>query len=94
MGEVLLDPTDRVDRGEKVFAPRLETLAGTTVGLLDINKSKGVYFLDRLEEVLRTQYGVTEVLRRKKVSPGRMMSEQLKTELVNKCDAVIEALSD
>ena len=51
MGEVLLDPTDRVDRGEKVFAPRLETLTGKTVGLLDINKSKGVYFLDRLEEV-------------------------------------------
>ncbi|MSQ47981.1 MAG: hypothetical protein EXR78_06270 [Deltaproteobacteria bacterium] len=94
MGEVLLDPTDRVDRGEKGFAPRLDTLAGKTVGLLDINKSKGVYFLDRLEEVLRTQYGVTEVLRRKKVSPGRMMSEQLKTELVDKCDAVIEALSD
>ena len=94
MGEVLLEPTDRVDRGKKVFAPRLDTLAGKTVGLLDINKSKGVYFLDRLEEVLRTQYGVTEVLRRKKVSPGRMMSEQIKTELVEKCDAVIEALSD
>jgi hypothetical protein len=94
MGELLLDPTDKVDRGEKTFAPRLDTLTGKTITLLDINKSKGVYFLDRIEEVLREQYGVKEVLRRKKSSPGRMASPELKVELKEKCDAVIEALSD
>jgi hypothetical protein len=94
MGEMLLDPTDKVDRGEKSFAPRLDTLAGKTVGLLDINKAKGVFFLDRVEEVLRAQHGVKDVLRRKKSSPGRLASEQLKADLLEKCDAVIEALSD
>jgi hypothetical protein len=94
MSDVLLDPTDKVDRGQKAFAPRLDTLDGTTVGLLDINKSKGVYFLDRIEEVLRTRYGVKEVLRRKKVSPGRLASAEIHAELREKCDAVIEALSD
>jgi len=94
MSDILLDPTDKVDRGQKTFAPRLDTLDGTTIGLLDINKAKGVHFLDRIEEVLRTRYGVKEVLRRKKVSPGRLASEQIHTELREKCDAVIEALSD
>ena len=94
MSDILLDPTEKVDRGQKVFAPRLDTLDGTTIGLLDINKSKGVYFLDRIEETLRTRYGVKEVLRRKKVSPGRLASAQLQEELREKCDAVIEALSD
>ncbi len=94
MGELLLDPTDRVERGPKVLAPRLETLAGKTVGLLDINKAKGAFFLDRLEEVLRERYGVKEVLRRKKVSPGRLASEALRAELRQQCDAVVEALSD
>ena len=94
MGEVYLDPTDQVERGQKSFAPRLDTLVGKTVGLLDINKSKGVYFLDRVEEVLREQYGVKEVLRRKKVSAGKIASEQLKQDLRENCDAVIEALSD
>ena len=94
MGEVFLDPTDKVDYGEKAFAPRLDTLAGKTIGLVDINKAKGVFFLDRLEEVLRERYGVKDVLRRKKTSPGRLVPEAVKTELREKCDAVIEALSD
>jgi len=94
MDQVFLDPTDQVERGQKSFAPRLDTLVGTTIGLLDINKSKGVYFLDRIEEVLRERYGVKEVLRRKKVSAGKLASTELKQELREKCDAVIEALSD
>ena len=31
MGDVLFDPTDKVERAPKAFAPRLETLAGKTV---------------------------------------------------------------
>jgi hypothetical protein len=77
-----------------VFAPRLETLAGTTIGLLDISKSKGAFFLDRVEEILRNQYGVKEVLRRMKPTVTRPAPESIKTELTEKCDAVVEALSD
>lgn len=94
MDQVFLDPTDQVERGQKSFAPRLDTLVGKTIGLLDINKAKGAYFLDRVEEVLRERYGVKEVLRRKKVSAGKMASPELKQELREQCDAVIEALSD
>ena len=94
MGEMFLDPTDKGDYGAKAFAPRLDTLAGKTIGLLDINKAKGSFFLDRLEEVLRERYGVKDVLRRKKSSPGRLVPEAVKAELQEKCDAVIEALSD
>jgi hypothetical protein len=91
---LLLDPTSQVERTKKDFAPRLETLAGKTIGLLDINKAKGEFFLDRLEEILRGQYGVKEVLRRRKLTPGRTVPVDVKKELEEKCDAVIEALSD
>ncbi len=91
---LLLDPTSQVERTKKDFAPRLESLAGKTVGLLDINKAKGEFFLDRLEEILRQQYGVKEVLRRRKLTPGRTVPVDVKKELEEKCDAVIEALSD
>ena len=94
MDQIFLDPTDVVERGTKSFAPRLDTLMGKTVALLDINKAKGSYFLDRLEEVLRERYGVKEVLRRKKVSAGKLVPEQVKQEVLEKCDALIEALSD
>ena len=91
---LLLDPTSQVEQTKKDFAPRLETLAGKTIGLLDINKAKGEFFLDRLEEVLHEQYGVKEVLRRRKLTPGRTVPVDVKKELEEKCDAVIEALSD
>lgn len=94
MGDILLDPTDVVEREHKAFAPRLETLAGKTVGLLDISKSKGAFFLDRVEEVLREQYGVKDVLRRMKPTVTRPAPEPIRVELREKCDAVIEALSD
>ena len=42
---LLLDPTSQVERTKKDFAPRLESLAGKTVGLLDINKAKGERWL-------------------------------------------------
>lgn len=94
MGDILLDPTDKVERSQKAFAPRLESLAGTTIGLLDISKSKGSFFLDRVEEILREQYGVKDVLRRMKPTVTRPAPEPIKAELTEKCDAVIEALSD
>ena len=94
MGETFLDPTDKVERAQKTFAPRLDTLAGKTIGLLDISKSKGSFFLDRVEEVLRQQYGVTDVLRRMKPTVTRPAPQPIKAELTEKCDAVIEALSD
>jgi hypothetical protein len=94
MGDILLDPTDKVERSQKAFAPRLDTLAGTTLGLLDISKSKGAFFLDRVEEILREQYGVKDVLRRMKPTVTRPAPEPIKAELTEKCDAVIEALSD
>ena len=75
---LLLDPTSQVERTKKDFAPRLETLAGKTIGLLDINKAKGEFFLDRLEEILREQYGVKEVLRRRKLTPGRTVPVESK----------------
>lgn len=94
MADMLLDPTDKVERGQKAFAPRLDTLTGKTIALLDISKAKGSFFLDRVEEILRSQYGVKEVLRRMKPTVTRPAPEPLKAELIERCDAVIEALSD
>jgi hypothetical protein len=94
MGDILLDPTDKVERVAKAFASRLDSLAGKTIGLLDISKAKGSFFLDRVEEVLRERYGVKDVLRRMKPTVTRPAPAPLKAELTEKCDAIIEALSD
>jgi hypothetical protein len=94
MGDILLDPTDKVERTKIVFAPRLDTLAGKTIGLLDISKAKGSFFLDRVEEMLREQHGVKDVVRRMKPTVTRPAPVPLQAELCEKCDAIVEALSD
>jgi len=94
MGEILLDPTDQVEREQKRLAPRLEALSGKTICLLDISKPKGSFFLDQVEELLRERYGVKEVVRRKKPTIARPAPDELRSEIVQHCEAVIEALSD
>jgi hypothetical protein len=73
--------------------PRLETLRGKKIGLLDISKPGGSIFLDRLQELLTTQYGVTEVARAKKPTYTKNAPPQVIDQLRG-LDAVIEGLAD
>jgi hypothetical protein len=57
-----LDPTDSVAVPHRT-APRLETLAGRTITLLDISKAKGNHLLDRLEELLLERAHPREIFR-------------------------------
>ena len=93
MAEEILDPMGFGRQATKSLAPRLTDLRGKTVGLLDIGFPNGNLFLDRLEELLKERYGVAEVIRRAKPSPARPAKQEVREELVSRCDAVIEALS-
>jgi hypothetical protein len=73
--------------------PRLASLRGKRIGLLDISKPGGSVFLDRLEELLRNKYGVSEVVRAKKPTYTKNAPQQLIDELRG-LDAVVEGLAD
>jgi hypothetical protein len=73
--------------------PRLAALAGKRIGLLDISKSGGSFFLDRLEEIFKTKYGVTEVVRVRKPTYTKNAPQQV-IEQLRALDAVVEALAD
>ena len=72
---------------------RLASLKGKKIGLLDISKPGGRFFLDRLEEILRTKYGVAEVLRTKKATFSKNAPSQI-IEQLRGMDAVVEGLAD
>ena len=91
--EEFLDPTDSVAVPRKT-APRLETLEGKTITLLDISKAKGNHLLDRVEELLRERAHPEDVVRRKKPTFARPAPEDLRQEILKNSDAVIEALAD
>lgn len=72
---------------------RLPSLAGKRIGLLDISKSGGSFFLDRLEKILREQYHAAEILRASKPTFSKNAPDPV-IEQLRVADAVIEALAD
>ncbi|HZS25796.1 MAG TPA: hypothetical protein VFB76_01090 [Candidatus Angelobacter sp.] len=72
---------------------RLASLTGKKIGLLDISKPGGSFFLDRLEEILRSRYGAAEVIRARKPTYTKNAPPQI-IEQLRSLDAVIEGLAD
>jgi hypothetical protein len=72
---------------------RLGSLAGKTIGLLDISKSGGSFFLDRLEKILYERHGVADVVRARKPTFTKTAPPQV-IEQLRTLDAVIEGLAD
>ena len=72
---------------------RLSSLAGKRIGLLDISKPGGSFFLDRLEEILRTRYGAAEVIRARKPTFAKIAPAPIIDQLRG-LDAVVEGLAD
>jgi hypothetical protein len=95
MPTVLVNPLDETPRVAGKAAPRLDTLAGKTIALLDISKPGGSVFLDRLERLLRERYGVAAVVREAKPAftkpaPPEVLDRIHRAQVA----AVIEALAD
>jgi hypothetical protein len=89
---VLLDPTGERAPAERRRLDRPATLDGLTVGLLDISKPRGDVVLDRLEQLLADR-GV-RVLRYKKPTFTKPAPVDLRHEIAQHCQVVIEALAD
>ena len=73
--------------------PRLASLKGKRIGLLDISKPGGSFFLDRLQELLLTRYQAGEVVRVKKPTYTKN-APPVVIEQLRGMDAVVEALAD
>ena len=95
MPTTLVNPLDETLRVVSKPAPRLASLAGKTIGLLDISKPGGSVFLDHLEHLLKLRYGVASVVRAIKPTFTKPAPDAVIEKLADaKCDAVIEALAD
>jgi hypothetical protein len=88
----VLDPTGERRPPDRAPLPRPASLRGRTVGLLDISKARGDVVLDRLDELLRAD-GVT-VRRYRKPTFARIAPVDLRHEITEQCEVVIEALAD
>ena len=90
----LYDPTAAPTQTVAPLAARVTNLNDKVIGMLDISKPKGKAFLDRLEERIRADFQPRDVIRRMKPTFTRPAPEEVRKELEQKCDIVIEALAD
>jgi hypothetical protein len=91
-GITILDPTSERVVAERTRLARPESLAGLSVGLLDISKPRGDIFLNRLAERL-TELGA-DVKRYRKPTFTKPAPVDLRHEIATNCHVVIEALAD
>ena len=87
-----LDPTGERSPIERRRLPRLDSLTGKRIALLDISKPRGDRFLDRLEQHLIDRGAVVE--RFAKPTFTKPASLDLRQQIASRCDAVLEALAD
>ena len=92
MTRTVLDPTGELAPTARQLSTRPASLAGKTVGLLDITKARGDVFLSRLGELL-VEKGLT-VQRYAKPTFTKPAPIDLRHEIAQQCDVVIEALAD
>ncbi len=89
----ILDPTDERVPVERQLTPRSGEVSGI-VGLLDIRKPRGDVFLDRLDEQLQTKLPGVEIRRYTKPTFTKPCPDDLRLQIKDECDFVVEALAD
>ena len=90
MGLTILDPTREAEPQTRPLAPR--DGAPRRIALVDIRKPRGDVFLDELETLLRERGH--EVERTQKPTFTKPAPADLRKEVAERCDAIIEALAD
>ena len=90
----LLDPTSQGDVPAKFLSPRLDSLDGKVMGLLNITKNGSDIFLDRIAELMQERFDLAEVIHVNKPTFTRPAPTELIAELAEQADFVIEGLAD
>ncbi len=91
---VLVNPTTQAIVAPFDGAPRLPTMAGTRLGIIDDSKRNADTLLEELVDLLRTRYEISDVKWHRKPSASRAADPQAIKELAQDCDAVIIAIGD
>jgi hypothetical protein len=91
---VLISPVNEATVAESSMAPRLLSLRGKRVGLLDNSKSKAGKMLDTVAAILNAQYGFTDIVRHRKPSASKPAAPEAIKELATTCDLVVVGVGD
>ena len=89
----VLDPRVEPEGGAVQLAAALPTLDGAVVALLDNAKIGTGRFYDFVAEILASEYGVREFIRRRKPDASRPVTHEMLAEM-SAADALVSAIGD
>jgi len=90
---VILDPTNERAPVQRQLSARHGSVSGI-VGLLDIRKPRGDVYLNRIDEQLQATLPGIEVRRFTKPTFTKPCPDDLRLQIKDECDFVVEALAD
>ena len=94
-GRLILDPTgDAEQSSDSTLAPRLASLDGKTLGLLNNGKPNGSVLLEEIGVYLRRQYRLRDVLTFTKGYFGTPVERTQVEEIMATCSFAIAAIGD
>jgi hypothetical protein len=95
MPNPILDPTGRTSgRRAGVLAPRLATLRGATIGLLENTKQNAALLLEDVGRLLMERHGARAYALWTKPSFAVPAPDELVEEMARKCDVAITGVGD
>lgn len=91
---VVLDPTAATKHDRWLPAGRLHSLDGKVIGLLNNGKRNADLILQRIDEILRTEYGIKEAVHMTKPDVSRVIPDSFADDMANRFDAVVTGIGD
>jgi hypothetical protein len=90
---IVLNPTAESETQPNQLAPRLSSLQGRKLGVLDNRKANADRLFDLVETILRERYAAEVVVRCQKPDFSRPAPDAMLQEL-RECEAVITGVGD
>lgn len=95
VGRLILDPTGAGDlASDTTLAPRLTSLAGKTLALLDNGKPNGSVLLAEIGSYLKTEYRLRDVVMFTKSYFGTPVERTQVEEILATCNFAVAAIGD
>ena len=92
VAHTLVDPTTKPIIPEFVPAPRLESLSGARLGLIDDAKDGARELLEEIADVLNERHGVSSVFYHRKPSASKPADPDVIRQVAESCDYVVVAI--
>jgi len=90
----LVDPAAEVEATSIAIAPRLDTLEGKRIALIDNTKHNAERFLEATSDILANKYGVAGFDYFRKFSASVPTPPEVVECLTRSCDALVHGVAD